>query len=122
MQRIQLEVALEVLQRLDFHVRDVGLLDSALERPVTTAWGKFVYPSLPLAVAAQTESLSRHHALFDGNKRTALILLNAFLRVNGYKHVMDSETSYSLMMHIAQGEFSINKSASVIEKHLRTCE
>lgn len=99
MQRIKIETALAVLDRLGLHIRDAGLLDSALERPVTTVFGKPVYSSVSLAAAAQTESIARNHSLIDGNKRTALILLNAFLRVNGYKHIMDSETSYNLQPH-----------------------
>lgn len=118
MQRIKIETALVVLNRLGFHIRDAGLLDSALERPITIIFGKRVYPSLSLAAAAQTESIARNHALLDGNKRCALVLLNAFLRVNGYKHVMDSDTSYELIMGIARGELSIEASSKVISKNL----
>lgn len=119
MHRIKLEAALEVVEALGFFTRDIGLLDSGLERPVTRLYGQYVYPDISTATAAQTESLARHHPLADGNKRTALIMLNIFLRINGMKHVMDSETSYSLMMGIAEGRISVDESAQTLLPHLR---
>lgn len=118
MQRIQLEIAIEVITRLGFYVRDVGLLDSVLGRPITRVYGAHVYPTIPLAAAAQSESLARNHALVDGNKRTTLIFLNIFLRINGLKHVMDSDTSYRLIMDIAEGQESLESIASRIEPFL----
>lgn len=118
MQRIQLEIAIEVVARLGFYVRDVGLLDSALERPITRVYGAHVYPTIPLAAAAQSESLARNHALVDGNKRTTLIFLNIFLRINGLKHVMDSDTSYRLIMDIAEGQESLESIASRLDPFL----
>lgn len=118
MQRIQLEIAIEVVARLGFYVRDVGLLDSALERPITRVYGTHVYPTIPLAAAAQSESLARNHALVDGNKRTTLIFLNIFLRINGLKHVMDSDTSYRLIMDIAEGQESLESIASRLDPFL----
>lgn len=118
MQRIQLEIAIEVITRLGFYVRDVGLLDSALERPVTRVYGAPVYSTVSTAAAAQSESLARNHALVDGNKRTTLVFLNIFLRLNGLKHVMDSDTSYQLIMDIAEGQESLESIASRLEPFL----
>ncbi len=118
MQRIQLEIAIEVITRLGFYIRDVGLLDSALERPVTRVYRAPVYSTVPIAAAAQSESLARNHALVDGNKRTTLVFLNIFLRLNGLKHVMDSDTSYQLIMDIAEGKESLESIASRLEPFL----
>lgn len=119
MQRIQLEAALHVVQQVGFHIRDIGLLESALERPVTRLYGRFVYQNVQTATAAQTESLARNHPLVDGNKRNALIMLNIFLRLNGYKHVMDSDVAYSYIMDIAQGKMSLDESAERLLPYLR---
>jgi len=52
-------------------VRDVGLLDSAVARPRSSAFGEDAYPSISLKSAAILHSISNYHALVDGNKRLA---------------------------------------------------
>lgn len=49
-------------------VRDYGLLQSALTRPQTTAFGADAYSSLEEKTAALLHSLVRNHTLVDGNK------------------------------------------------------
>jgi len=68
---------------IQFIVRDEGLLASALARPSSGFGGQEVYPDLWQKAAALLESLSRNHALVDGNKRTALVATVAFLEING---------------------------------------
>lgn len=109
MRRVQLEAALAVVQRVGFLARDIGLLDSALERPVTRVYCEYVYPSLALA---------RNYSLIDSNKRIALILLNALLRVNGCKHTMPIQVSFEFIMRVAQGKISIEESAKILEKYI----
>lgn len=62
---------LQVIDRYGFHIRDIGLLASALARPATTVTGTEAYPQLALKAAALLESVARFHPLIDGNKRTA---------------------------------------------------
>ncbi|RKW99066.1 hypothetical protein D9C01_13275, partial [Corynebacterium diphtheriae] len=69
--------------RLGFHVRDAGLLESALARPATVAYGREVYASFPSKATAFLESLTRNRGLLDGNKRTAWVALQHFVRLNG---------------------------------------
>lgn len=71
-------------------VRDLGLLQSALGRPQTG-----YYASLSLQAAALLQSLARNHAFVDGNKRMAFALCAVFLRMNGFRLVVqpdDGET------------------------------
>lgn len=116
--RIRIEAALRVVDRLGFHVRDTGLLDSALERPVARAFGRSVYPTDSLAAAAQTESLACNRPLIDGNKRLSLVLLSVFLRLHGCRHTMPPRTAYDLVMHVAQRELDIQGSAEILAAHL----
>ena len=66
--------AFAVVDRLGFHVRDAGLLSSAIARPRTTVFGEDAYPDLATKAAALFESLVRNHPLLDGNKRLAVVL------------------------------------------------
>lgn len=66
-------------------VRDLGLLLSALARPQATFDGQDLYPDLFHKAGALMESLLQNHPFVDGNKRTAIISVAMFLRLNGYQ-------------------------------------
>jgi death-on-curing protein len=60
-----------------------GTIESALAAP-RAGWGPWrKYPDLPSKAAALTYALAKSQACVDGNKRAALILLRAFLHING---------------------------------------
>lgn len=64
-------------------VRDVGLLESALMRPASSAFGQDAYPDLWSKAAALLHSIIRNRPFMDGNKRTSVALALAFLDHNG---------------------------------------
>ncbi|MBN9608760.1 MAG: Fic family protein [Actinobacteria bacterium] len=68
--------------------RDVGLLDSACQRPAASAFGVDAYPTLLEKAAALLHSLTANHALIDGNKRTAWLSTVVFLRLNGARVIV----------------------------------
>ena len=65
-------------------VRDYGLLDAAAHRPQATLFGQDVYATTHERAAALLESVSRNHALVDGNKRLAWAATAVFYGLNGY--------------------------------------
>lgn len=87
-------------------VRDVGLLESALARPRSTAFGEDAYPSIHGKAAALLHSLARNHALVDGNKRLALAATIAFYGLNGYRLTFSNDDAYDLVMAVAAGELN----------------
>lgn len=119
MERVPLELALGVIGRLGFYVRDEGLLESALARPATTVYGTPAYPSLAQAAAAQSESLARNHALADGNKRTTFVLLNVFLSLNDLQLVADNDATFDYILDVAQGKLGLEESAAFLEADIR---
>ena len=54
----------------DVLVHDVGLLDSAANRPRASAFGEDAYSTLESKAAALVQSVALNHALVDGNKRS----------------------------------------------------
>ena len=82
---LDVEDALQVVDRYGFHISDVGLLASALARPATTVMGAKAYPELAVKAAALLESVARFHPLIVGNKRTAWTLMVLLLWINGYR-------------------------------------
>jgi death on curing protein len=66
-------------------LRDPGLLESALARPKQLlSYGKSK-PPIPVLASAYAWGLIRDHPFIDGNKRTALLVADAFCTRNGYR-------------------------------------
>lgn len=97
-------------------VRDHGLLQSALSRPQATAFESEAYPSLEEKSAALLHSLTRNHALMDGNKRLALAATIAFLGVNGKRLTISNDQAYEMIMAVASGDLD---DVSAIANYLR---
>ncbi len=113
-----IEDALQVVDRYGFHIRDVGLLASALARPATTLMAAAAYPDLALKAAALLESAARFHPLIDGNKRTAWTLMVLMLWVNGYRHDFTTDEGFELVVGVAEGIIELRDSAARISRHL----
>ncbi len=88
----------------EMQVRDLGLLESALARPQASAFGEEAYASVDAKAAALLHSITRNHALVDGNKRLALAAVIAFYGVNGIRLTLTNEEAYDLVIAVAAGE------------------
>jgi death on curing protein len=84
-------------------VRDIGLLQSALARPQTSAFGEDAYPSVHAKAAALLHSIARNHALVDGNKRLGLAAVIAFYGLNGFRLTLTDDEAYDLVIAVAAG-------------------
>jgi len=82
-------------------VRDPGLLESALGRPVN----KWTYGETDLAVlaAAYGYGLARNHAFVDGNKRIAFMTMMIFLRISGVRISPSQPQATAIMLELAAG-------------------
>lgn len=115
---LDIEDALQVIDRYGFHVRDIGLLASALARPATTVMGVEAYPGLALKAATVLESITRFHPLIDGNKRTGWTLMVLTLWINGYRHDFSTDEAFDLVLGVAAGNIELRDCATVISAHL----
>jgi death-on-curing protein len=96
-------------------VRDLGLLQSALSRPLTG-----YYETLALQAAALMQSLAQNHSFIDGNKRTAFALTAIFLRTNGLRLVVNADNGESFLIDkVINKKVPIEDIASWLEKHSR---
>lgn len=114
---LTLDDAVQVTQSLGFHVRDAGLLASALARPAASMFGEDAYPDLDTKAAALLESLVKNHALVDGNKRTGWTLMVAFLWINGYRHDFTTDAAFDLVVGVAEGRVDVPSAATAISRH-----
>jgi death-on-curing protein len=83
-------------------LRDEGLLESALARPINKA-GYGSDDIIELA-AAYLFGLVRNHCFIDGNKRIAIAAAGIFLMDNGYEIETSDANLYAFVMGIAAGE------------------
>lgn len=88
-------------------VGDRGLLDSAAARARSSAFGEDAYPTLELKAAALLHSITKNHALVDGNKRLALLATASFLRVNGRPFRPTQDEAFDLVMAVAEGRVDL---------------
>lgn len=93
-------------------VRDVGLLDAAVARPRSSAFGADAYPGLELKAAALLHSIVRNHALVDGNKRLAWLATVVFLELNSKPLEMDDDSAFELVMGAAEGSLDLEDIAA----------
>ena len=82
-------------------MRDAALIDSALARPRNLiVYGK---PDAAALAAAYAFGLCKNHGFIDGNKRTAYVVAETFLDLNGYAMAASDEEVVSAMLAVASG-------------------
>jgi death on curing protein len=90
-------------------LRDAGLLQSALARPLhLVAYGK---PDAAALTAAYGYGLALSHPFIDGNKRVALVAMETFLSAS------DEDCAVTIL-HLAEGALSEEALAEWLREHV----
>ena len=97
-------------------LRDGGLLDSALARPLNLAL--YGDPDVAELAAAYGIGLAKNHAFVDGNKRAAFLALGMFLALNGYRLRATQVDATLTMLAVAAGEISEKGLSQWIRDHM----
>lgn len=97
-------------------LRDDGLLDSALARPLNLA--AYGMPDLADLAAAYGVGLAKNHPFVDGNKRAAFLAVGLFLALNGYRLNAAQLDATQTMLHVAAGEIDEAAFAAWLRMHL----
>ena len=85
-------------------IRDGGLIDGALQRPVNK-W-QYERADIFACAAAYAFGIAKAHAFIDGNKRTAFVTSVTFLRLNGWHFVTDPVDGVAVMENLASDNVS----------------
>ena len=85
-------------------IRDIGLLESAINRPFATFDNKDLYPTPTEKAAAILESILINHPFLDGNKRTAYVLMRLILLENGLDISSDQDEKYLMIIDASIGK------------------
>jgi death on curing protein len=97
-------------------VRDIGLLRSALARPENLlAYGA---PDIADLAASYAFGIARNHPFVDGNKRTAYVVCELFLALNGHELISSDADSTLTFLALAAGELSEEALAAWVRGNL----
>jgi death on curing protein len=101
-------------------VRDHGQLEAAMVR----ARMKFEYGDRSLASlgAAYAFGLARNHPFADGNKRTALVVMETFLALNGFQLKSGNIVVAALIMELAAGDINEEQLAAWVQDDLEALD
>jgi len=96
-------------------VRDEGLFESALARPLNlAAYGR---PDLADLAAAYGVGLAKNHPFVDGNKRVAFLAVGLFLALNGHRLVATQLEATLAMQDVAAGALDEGAFAAWLRGH-----
>ena len=98
-------------------VRDEGLFESAMNRPLHLA--HYGDPDAASLAAAYGFGLARNPPFVDGNKRTAFVAVELFLALNGWDLVADDAQCVMTMLALAAGDLSEEEFAQWLREHLQ---
>jgi len=110
---IDIEQVIKIQEKLidDFGgikgIRDIGLLESALNRPFSTFEGNEFYKSITEKASVLLESLVKNHAFLDGNKRIAYYVYRAYLLSNGFDIEASQIEKYNFVISIAESKVEL---------------
>lgn len=96
-------------------LRDEGLFESALARPMNlAAYGE---PDVADLAAAYGVGLAKNHPFVDGNKRVAFLAVGLFLSLNGRRLVASQAEATLVMLDVAAGTFDESAFAAWLSSH-----
>jgi death-on-curing protein len=98
-------------------LRDEGLLGSALARPVNKA--SYENANAADLAGAYGFGLARNHPFVDGNKRTALVVTELFLNLNGFQLDADDAACLRTFLSLAEGSLSEDDLVEWIRSNIR---
>jgi len=98
-------------------LRDEGLLDSALARPLNLE--SYGDPDAADLAAAYAFGVAKNHPFVDGNKRTAAVAMELFLDQNGYELTATDEALVLTILALADGSSSETDLADWVRGNMR---
>lgn len=98
-------------------LRDIALLDSALEGAFQTFSGQELYPTKEEKGAWLGYSLISNHAFVDGNKRIGMYVMLTFLEVNGIHMECTNEEVVEVGLSVASGTMDYDSLLQWVRDH-----
>lgn len=97
-------------------MRDEGLLDSALARPLNLE--AYSEPDIAALAASYGVGLAKNHPFVDGNKRAAFLAVGLFLALNGQRLVATQVEATLTMLDVGAGVVNEEAFAAWLREHM----
>jgi death-on-curing protein len=97
-------------------IRDAGLLESALARPLNVA--AYGTPDVSDLAASYCIGLAKNHPFVDGNKRAAFLAVGMFLYLNGYRLQATQAEATLTILSVADGSLTEPEFAKWLRAHI----
>ncbi len=98
-------------------IRDIGLIEGALNSAFATFDGEELYPSVEEKISIITYTLISNHGFVDGNKRVGVAVMLLLLQINNIRLIYEQDKLVELGLEIASGQLKMNHIQKWIEKH-----
>lgn len=98
-------------------VRDEGLLESALARPLNLA--SYGEPDVAALAAAYAHGLAKNHPFVDGNKRAAFLSVGLLLGLNGWRLTATQAEATLAMFGLAAGDLDAEGFATWLRSRIQ---
>ena len=99
-------------------VRDMALLESAVNAPFQTFGGQDLFPSIYEKAARLLYGIANNHAFVDGNKRTAVHAMEVFLIMNRVSLDYTIDEMEIMVIGIADNTLTYEDAARWITEHV----
>ena len=99
-------------------IRDLALLESALAQPQASFFGSLLHEKIEEQAAAYLYHICKNHPFIDGNKRTALGVMEAFLGINGWELNISNQDLENLVLEVANDRLDKSSITEIIKEHL----
>lgn len=101
----------------DDGVRDLGLLEPAMARPLNI---ETYEPDADIArlAASYAFGIVKNHPFIDGNKRTGYVVMELFLIKNGFKLTASPADKYLTILQLAEGSLTEDELAAWLRERV----
>ena len=99
-------------------VRDMALLESAVNAPFQTFGGQDLFPGIYEKAARLLYGIANNHAFVDGNKRTAVHAMEVFLIMNRVSLDYTIDEMEIMVIGIADNTLTYEDAARWITEHV----
>lgn len=97
-------------------IRDIKLLESAVNNPFQTFGGEDLYPTIFDKAAQLAYGLTKNHGFVDGNKRVAVHAMAVYLFINGYDTNFSQEEIVKIGMDLAENKMTAENLSKLLQE------
>ena len=98
-------------------VREIGLLESAVESPFQSCFGEDLYPTIQEKGTRLGYVLIKNHCMLDGNKRIGVHAMLVFFDLNGVVLSYTQKELYEMVLDVAASVMTYEDMLEWVSKH-----